>query len=158
MTSLRRVAGCGCALLFLVLGAPPPGAQPVLAPAAGEEAESCVGKARLYGLGFETDGFTLDSEDAVILDLVADAIQERCSGKIIVIEGHTDVSGDPEHNRRLSERRAGSVRDYLVERGVPADQLRIEGFGEDHPLTTDPSPEAQARNRRVTLRSEPGAP
>jgi OOP family OmpA-OmpF porin len=50
------------------------------------------------------------------------------------------------------------VKDYLVGRGVPAEQLRTEGLGEDQPLTTDPSLEAQALNRRVTLRVEPTVP
>jgi OOP family OmpA-OmpF porin len=164
MTFLRRAAvaaiaaiaavGWG-ALLSLVLAAPPARAQEAAAPETAEDADSCVGEARLHGLGFDQNGSLLGSEDAVILDLVAELIRERCSGKTIVIEGHTDVWGDPEYNRRLSERRAEAVKDYLVGRGVPAEQLRTEGLGEDQPLTTDPSREAQALNRRVTLRAEP---
>jgi outer membrane protein OmpA-like peptidoglycan-associated protein len=117
-----------------------PGATPEAADsAATEPADSCIGKA----LGEDAD---------VILDLVAEAIHKRCAGKRIVIEGHTDVYGDADYNRWLSERRAEAVKDYLVQRGVPAEQLRVEGHGEDSPLTTDPSADAQVLNRRVTLR------
>ena len=115
-----------------------------------------MGKARLHGLGFDQNDSVLGSDDAVILDLVVELIREQCAGKIILIEGHTDVWGDPDYNRELSERRAEAVKAYLVERGIPAEQLRVEGHGEDQPLTTDPSREAQALNRRVTLRAEPG--
>ena len=153
--TLRRAARCWGALLSLVLAAPALWAEEPAAPEAAEDVDSCIGKARLHGLGFAKDGSVVRSEDTVILDLVAEVIRDRCAGKLIVIEGHTDVWGAPEYNRRLSERRAESVQEYLVEHGVPAEQLRIEAFGEDQPLTTDPSREAQALNRRITLRVEP---
>jgi outer membrane protein OmpA-like peptidoglycan-associated protein len=137
------------------LAAPAVRAQEAPAPGPTAGADSCIGKARLRGLGFEQNGSVLDLGDTVILDLVAEVIRERCAGRTVVIEGHTDVWGAAEYNRKLSERRAESVRRYLVERGVPAEQLRVEGFGEDQPLTTDPSREAQVLNRRVTLRVEP---
>jgi OOP family OmpA-OmpF porin len=142
-------------VLLLSLAARDLRAQEPPAPASAGDAGSCVGKARLRGLGFDSNGVALDGDDAVILDLVAEVIREQCAGKTLVIEGHTDVWGDPEYNRDLSKRRAEAVKDYLVQRGIPAEQLRVEGRGEDHPLTTDPSREAQALNRRVTLRAEP---
>lgn len=152
----RRAAPCALALLALTLSSPAltEDAAPPQAASPGE-AETCVGKARLRGLGFDREGSVVRDEDAVILDLVAELIRESCAGKVVVIEGHTDVSGSPEYNQRLSERRAESVKRYIVEQGVPAEQLRTEGFGESRPLTTDPSPEAQALNRRITLRAEP---
>jgi OOP family OmpA-OmpF porin len=86
-----------------------------------------------------------------MLDLVADAIKTRCAGKTITIEGHTSVSGPSESNQQLSEQRAQAVERYLIEKGVPASQLRAVGFGETRPITTDASAEAQKVNRRVTL-------
>jgi outer membrane protein OmpA-like peptidoglycan-associated protein len=161
MASLRRVARRLGALVFLSSGfafaATPAGAEEaeVQVPSEDEDGDTCIGKARLRGLAFDQNDSVLDGEDSVILDLVAEVIRERCSGRTIVIEGHTDVWGDAEYNRRLSERRAESVKEYLVERGIPAEQLRVEGFGADRPITTDPSRKAQALNRRVTLRAEP---
>jgi hypothetical protein len=119
------------------------------------EAGSCVGTVRLHGLGFVRDGVEVPPDDAIVLDAVAQMIRESCTGRTVVIEGHTDVSGSLEVNQRLSERRAEVVKRLLVERGVPAEQLRTEGLGESRPVTTDPSPEAQARNRRITLRVGP---
>jgi OOP family OmpA-OmpF porin len=122
-------------------------------PAAAEEENSgdCVGKARLRGLQFSHDGSEIKSIDAVMLDPVADVIKTKCVGKTITIEGHTSISGSPEYNQKLSERRAQAVMNYLISRGVPASQLRAVGYGESRPLTTDPSEEAQKVNRRVTL-------
>jgi outer membrane protein OmpA-like peptidoglycan-associated protein len=152
----RSIAPGALALLALVLSSPVRAQNPAPSlEASPAEAGGCVGKARLRGLGFDHDGSVVRDEDAVILDLVAEVIRESCAGKVVVIEGHTDVSGSPEYNLRLSEQRAESVKRYLVGQGVPAGQLRIEAVGESRPLTTDPSPEAQQLNRRVTLRSEP---
>jgi outer membrane protein OmpA-like peptidoglycan-associated protein len=126
-------------------------AQAPQAEAAPEDAGDCVGKARLRGLSFENGGSEIAPIDQVMLDPVAEVIKTRCVGKTITIEGHTSISGSPEYNQKLSERRAESVKRYLVSRGVPAEQLRAVGYGESRPLTTDPSPEAQKLNRRVTL-------
>ncbi len=124
-------------------------------PAALELEASCVGTVRLHGLGFVRDGVEVPPDDAIVLDAVAQMIRESCTGQTVVIEGHTDVWGSVEVNQRLSERRAEVVKRLLVERGVPAEQLRTEGLGESRPVTTDPSPDAQARNRRITLRVGP---
>jgi outer membrane protein OmpA-like peptidoglycan-associated protein len=143
--------------LFCVCWAPAVWAPPAAradapqAEAASEDAGDCVGKARLRGLVFANGGSKLSSVDQVMLDPVADAIKTRCVGKTITIEGHTSISGSPAYNQKLSERRAEAVKRYLVSRGVPAEQLRVVGYGESRPLTKDPSPEAQKVNRRVTL-------
>jgi len=156
---IRPILVCA---LFIAAGlsaaawAQAPQAQPAsdeAAPAAAAQEDSgdCVGKARLRGLEFSNGGSTIDSADQVMLDPVAEVIKTRCVGKTITIEGHTSVSGSEEQNQKLSQRRAEAVKRYLVERGVPADQLRAVGYGESRPITTDPSPEAQKVNRRVTL-------
>jgi len=127
------------------------------APAAGEEKAptepaACQGKARLRGLVFDKDGSELDPAAATILNVVVEGIKERCPpNQQFVIEGHTDLSGSAQHNQQLSERRAEAVKRYLVEHGIAADRLSTVGYGSTRPLTTDPSPGAQAMNRRVTL-------
>ena len=148
-------------LLLLAVSAPPSAraqtgdAKPAdpEPPAAAEEenAGDCVGKARLRGLVFSHGGSEIEAVDEVMLDPVAEVIKTRCAGKTITIEGHTSISGSPEYNQKLSERRAEAVMRYLISRGVPAAQLRAVGYGETRPITTDPSPEAQKVNRRVTL-------
>jgi OOP family OmpA-OmpF porin len=113
---------------------------------------TCAGKARLRGLVFDKDGSAVDPVGATVLDVVVQGIKERCPpAQHFVIEGHTDLSGSPQHNQALSERRAEAVKRYLVEHGIAADRLTAVGYGSSRPLTTDPSPKAQAMNRRVNL-------
>lgn len=70
-------------------------------------------------------------------------------GLRIRVEGHTDNVGDDAANMDLSQRRAESVRRYLIENGVPDTQLTAQGFGETRPVDTNDTPEGRAKNRRV---------
>jgi outer membrane protein OmpA-like peptidoglycan-associated protein len=72
-------------------------------------------------------------------------------GLTLQIEGHTDSVGSDEYNQVLSERRAGSVRDFLVEQGVPAATVTASGFGKTQPVASNETPEGRQRNRRVEL-------
>jgi outer membrane protein OmpA-like peptidoglycan-associated protein len=130
---------------------PVPAAPAPAAAAAEGDASDCIGKARLRGLEFSNGGSELEGNDTAILDLVADAIKNNCTGKTVTIEGHTSLSGSAEHNQTLSLNRAEAVRAYLISRGVPAEQVKAVGYGSSRPLTSDPSPDAQKVNRRVTL-------
>jgi outer membrane protein OmpA-like peptidoglycan-associated protein len=59
--------------------------------------------------------------------------------------------GSDEYNQVLSERRAGSVRDFLVQQGVPAATVSASGFGKTQPVVSNDTPEGRQRNRRVEL-------
>lgn len=82
-------------------------------------------------------------------------------GGCIVVRGHTDSRGSDEQNLRVSQRRAELVGDYLVERGIARDRLRLIAIGERRPLAPNAHPdgtdfpEGRARNRRVTLEAQP---
>lgn len=67
----------------------------------------------------------------------------------IRVEGHTDSRGDAGYNRELSQRRAESVRKYLIDHGARARQVDAEGFGQERPIDTNETEEGRARNRRV---------
>ena len=67
------------------------------------------------------------------------------------VAGHTDDRGDAETNRGLSERRAKTVRDYLISRGVPTAQLSWRGYGEIAPIADNETAEGREQNRRVVL-------
>ena len=75
------------------------------------------------------------------------------------VDGHTDGKGDAAYNQKLSERRANSVRDWLVRQGgIPASRLTARGFGMTHPVAPNAKPdgsddpEGRQKNRRVEIR------
>ncbi len=73
----------------------------------------------------------------------------------ILVEGHTDSTGSETYNQQLSERRANSVMNLLVERGVPSGRISILGYGESRPVATNATPEGRQLNRRVEIRINP---
>jgi OOP family OmpA-OmpF porin len=70
----------------------------------------------------------------------------------IEVAGHTDSVGNDAYNQALSERRANTVRDFLISRGVAADRLTAKGYGETEPMADNGTEEGRALNRRVGLR------
>lgn len=70
------------------------------------------------------------------------------------IEGHCDSRGSEAYNQRLSEDRAASVKNYLVENGISASRLSSQGFGELRPIDTNDTPEGRLHNRRVEIKGE----
>ena len=67
------------------------------------------------------------------------------------IEGHTDSSGSYPSNQRLSDRRAAAVRLYLINSGIPSENLIAEGYGETRPVNSNLTREGQRLNRRVEI-------
>ncbi|MDO6823150.1 OmpA family protein [Marinobacter sp. 1_MG-2023] len=70
---------------------------------------------------------------------------------IIQIEGHTDSSGSDSYNQLLSERRAGSVRDFLLNQGIEPNRTRAVGYGERYPIASNDTSAGREQNRRVEL-------
>jgi outer membrane protein OmpA-like peptidoglycan-associated protein len=69
----------------------------------------------------------------------------------ILIGGHTDNQGNAAYNQRLSENRAKSVYNHLVNRGIDAKRLEYKGFGLSMPVADNSTPEGRARNRRTEI-------
>ncbi len=67
------------------------------------------------------------------------------------VQGHTDSTASAEYNQRLSEARAGAVRDYFIRQGIAPQRIRATGFGETRPAAFNDTPEGRALNRRVEL-------
>ncbi|HVO56957.1 MAG TPA: OmpA family protein [Dongiaceae bacterium] len=67
------------------------------------------------------------------------------------IEGHTDSTGTPQFNQKLSEQRAAAVRDYLVSQGLPMDSMATQGFGEANPVADNKTAAGRQQNRRVEI-------
>jgi len=108
------------------------------------------GTVTLENVRFEKLQDTLLPEAKMVLDEVAAALASMPDVHII-INGHTDWNGRKEFNQRLSEKRAETVRQYLIERGIAASRLTIRGYGETKPLVDNSTPENRRRNRRVEL-------
>ena len=72
-------------------------------------------------------------------------------GLKLEIEGHTDSVGSDEFNQQLSENRAGAVRDYFLQQGIPSNNLTARGFGETTPVASNDTAEGRQGNRRVEL-------
>ena len=72
-------------------------------------------------------------------------------GLKIQLEGHTDAIGSDEYNQKLSEERAGAVRDYVVTQGVPATTVTAVGFGKSQPVASNDTAAGRQRNRRVEM-------
>ena len=69
-----------------------------------------------------------------------------------VVEGHTDTQGDASANVPLSEKRAFEVMQYLRQALlIPANRIQSMGFGADHPVASNQTPEGRAKNRRIDI-------
>jgi outer membrane protein OmpA-like peptidoglycan-associated protein len=88
------------------------------------------------------------------LDQVAEALKNQADHKMIV-EGHTDSQGSEASNMELAQRRAQSVRDYLVSRGVPNDIISATGIGQHRPVSDNTTATGRANNRRVEIIVQP---
>jgi outer membrane protein OmpA-like peptidoglycan-associated protein len=100
---------------------------------------------------FKTGEATLLPIAQTRLDRVAEALKSQGEEASIVIAGHTDSRGSDEVNRGLSQRRADSVRSYLVSRGIADEQIKAVGKGEVEPVADNKTAEGRANNRRVEI-------
>jgi outer membrane protein OmpA-like peptidoglycan-associated protein len=67
------------------------------------------------------------------------------------VEGYTDSVGSDDYNQKLSENRAGAVKDFLVSQGVSQNNISSQGFGKNNPVADNTSATGRAQNRRVNL-------
>ncbi|MER3525378.1 MAG: hypothetical protein C4336_00170 [Armatimonadota bacterium] len=89
-------------------------------------------------------------ESQPLIDQVAQAMKAEPEMKVS-IEGHTDNTGDPAANKKLSERRAKAVQESLVAKGIAAARLSSRGWGQEKPVADNRSEEGKAKNRRVEI-------
>jgi OOP family OmpA-OmpF porin len=106
---------------------------------------------RLPGVNFESNSDRLLSGAENVLQDAAASLQRNPTIKVEVA-GHTDSDGAAEYNEGLSQRRALTVRDYLIARGVSPDRMTVRGYGESSPIADNATASGKAQNRRVVLR------
>ena len=111
------------------------------------------------GLNIETKSILFDKDDVnfrqdaypVLIKVVEVMKQHPESEAQFRIEGHADSSGSYDFNKRLSKARANAVRIYLINNGIPAENLIVEGFGETRPAASNLTKDGQRLNRRVEI-------
>jgi OOP family OmpA-OmpF porin len=97
---------------------------------------------------FATNKATIKPVSFALLTEVAQAMKDNPTIKVDV-EGHTDSQGNDRFNLKLSQRRAESVRKFLVGKGVPTARMVPKGYGENVPIADNRTAEGRAQNRRV---------
>jgi len=108
------------------------------------------GRARVYGINFDTDSAVIREESKQTLDRIVSVLKNKPDWQM-TIEGHTDSTGSAAHNQTLSEKRAQSVRDFLSAAGIDATRLKAAGFGASKPVAGNDTELGRAQNRRVEL-------
>jgi outer membrane protein OmpA-like peptidoglycan-associated protein len=113
-------------------------------------ADGCPPPLVLEGVQFDNNKATLRPEAFAILDKTAVGMKDWGNVKIEVA-GHTDSVDTDEHNMKLSQQRAETVRDYLISKGIAGDRLTAKGYGESKPIADNETEEGRFKNRRVEL-------
>jgi len=97
---------------------------------------------------FDFDKYDLTPQGKDAARAVANYMLKNPKARVL-IEGHADIRGTAEYNMALGERRATSVKNYLISLGVPEASLSTISFGKERPLDPGLTEEAHARNRRA---------
>lgn len=100
---------------------------------------------------FATNSARLTGEGTSAIDGVVEQLRGFDKVKTITITGHTDNTGSTAYNQKLSERRADSVRDYLISRGVNPALMSTMGMGETAPVADNNTREGRQLNRHVDI-------
>ena len=103
------------------------------------------------GVPFELNKSDITPNVASILDLISPIIKKYANSNFL-IEGHTDTSGPKAFNQVLSERRAESVKSYLVSSGIAETRLSTVGYGEERPAQSNKTRKGRIANRRVEFK------
>jgi len=102
------------------------------------------------GLVFDTDSYSLRESTKTNLTELS-ATLKKYDDTNILIEGHTDNTGQDSYNQKLSENRADAVESYLEQQGISGSRVTTKGYGEDQPLDSNESEAGRQKNRRVEV-------
>lgn len=118
-----------------------------------EISEEQINKLNAYAktILFNSGKATFKQETFAVLQSITAILKEYPSSRFS-IEGHTDSDGSDALNQKLSEDRAGAVKNYLTENGIAASRLSSAGFGESKPIDSNKTAKGKANNRRVEVK------
>ncbi len=100
---------------------------------------------------FELNKSDIKSTFKQDLGRLAFVLNHRYPAAELIVEGHTDITGPDRFNEILSEDRAGSVKTFLIDRGLDPNRVSSRGLGSSSPIASNETPEGRAKNRRVEL-------
>lgn len=100
---------------------------------------------------FPTNSSYLSDAAKSKLTDVAKILKSKDPKRQIQIDGHTDATGTPEYNIWLSEKRAVSVKNFLVAEGIDESRIKTSGKGPNQPVDSNKTPEGRLKNRRVEV-------
>jgi OOP family OmpA-OmpF porin len=101
-------------------------------------------------INFDTDKADIRPDSQGVVDQIAALLKEN-PGLKVSIEGHTDNTGTPAHNKTLSEQRANAVMAAITKQGVAAGRMSAVGWGQEKPVADNRTEAGRAKNRRVEL-------
>lgn len=102
-------------------------------------------------INFASGSSVLDAEAIALINREVVPQLEIAKAMYVRVEGNTDSIGDKEDNHRLSERRAWTIAEYLVSRGIARQRVVARGHGSNNPVATNKTPEGRAANRRTDI-------
>ena len=115
------------------------------------DSQGCAEKIIVQNLNFASNSSVLNAESRQELDKVASSIIANPTVNQITVTGYSDDRGAADYNKSLSERRARSVADYLVSKGLPASMVSSSGMGEANPIASNATTAGRRENRRVEI-------
>ncbi|CAG8873121.1 hypothetical protein PS726_02588 [Pseudomonas fluorescens] len=128
-------------------GCPPP--APVVEEVVVVQEETIV----IRDVHFQFDKATLTSSDKQVLDKIATRLKAEAPTAQLTVTGHTDSVGSDTYNQKLSDKRAHSVVEYLIEQGVPRSNfVSVVGAGESQPVADNKTADGRAQNRRTEIK------
>jgi formylglycine-generating enzyme required for sulfatase activity len=105
----------------------------------------------IYGIYFDIGKYKVKPESIAAIDQILKYLQDHPAVRIM-IEGHTDNTGNPEKNQTLSENRAKAVKAELVKKGIADSRMETIGYGASKPVADNGTAEGRTLNRRVTIK------
>ena len=109
--------------------------------------EKVLSKNKIY---FYNNSAKIQKKSYPILDKIID-ISKECKSAKIVIAGYTDSLGTKRNNLKVSRKRANSVKDYFIEKGIEKDRLEAVGYGEANPIASNKTAKGREKNRRIEI-------
>jgi OOP family OmpA-OmpF porin len=119
--------------------------------------DSSVNAMNLAVINFATGSAEIPAGDRDLIERAAVALKSAPKGTMIEIGGHTDSTGDPASNVKLSEDRANAVRQALIAAGVDGSMLVAKGYGDAKHVASNDTEYGRFRNRRIEYAALPAA-